>query len=154
MAEFCSDGKIAAAAVTLRWMPELHPEGVPIRVVLCDDVAMLRGLLREELEHESDVEVIGEARDGVEVVEVAERLQPEVVVLNLVMPRRDGLEAIPLLRALDRPPEVLVFSGYRREQMAERTRALGAVAYVEKGGKPGEIREVVRTLADGLRRSS
>jgi DNA-binding NarL/FixJ family response regulator len=120
-------------------------------VVVCDDVPALRELLREELRDESGLTVVGEACDGVQVVEVAERLRPEVVVLNLMMPRRDGLEAIPLLRALDAPPEVLVFSGYDAENAGARARSLGAVEYVQKGGSPGDIRRAVLTVAADLR---
>jgi DNA-binding NarL/FixJ family response regulator len=75
-------------------------------------------------------------------------------VLNLAMPRRDGLEAIPLLRSVDGAPAILVFSGYDGEQMAEPTRSLGGPPYVQKGGRAAEIREIIRTLAADLRASS
>lgn len=126
----------------------------PVRVVLCDDVAMLRDLMREELQADDTVDVVGEAADGIEVVELARRVRPEIVVLNLLMPRRDGLEALPLLRALDRAPEILVFSGYSAEQMEPRALALGAAAYVQKGGSPGEIRDAVGALVRQLREPS
>ena len=69
----------------------------PISVVVCDDVPELRRLLREALEQDGEMQVVGEAEDGRDAIEVIERLQPDVVVLDLSMPQLDGLEAIPLI---------------------------------------------------------
>lgn len=120
----------------------------PVRVVLCDDVAMLRELLRYELEEDDDVRVVGEASDGLESVRMVADLKPDVVVLDLAMPGLDGLEAIPLMRAIDPPPQIVVHSGFDSELMSERVLALGAARYIEKGGDLSVVRNAVRALVE------
>lgn len=119
-----------------------------IRVLICDDVALLRELLRYELEEDDDVVVIGEAADGAEGVRMAGELKPDIVVLDLAMPGLDGLEAITLMREVDPAPAILVHSGFDAEMMADRVLALGAARYLEKGGKLGEVREAVREIIE------
>src|SRR6476469_2058650 len=97
-----------------------------IRVLLCDDVAMLRELLRYELEEDDGVVVVGEADNGLDGVRLVSELQPDVVVLDLAMPGIDGLEALSLMRAATKPPAVLVHSGFDAATMRERVLALGA----------------------------
>lgn len=119
-----------------------------IRVLLCDDVAMLRELLRYELEEDDDVVVIGEADNGLDGVRLVHELQPDVVVLDLAMPGIDGLEALTQMVAAAHPPEVLVHSGFDAATMRERVVALGAAGYLEKGGNLREVRDAVRQLMD------
>lgn len=114
-----------------------------IRVLLCDDVAMLRELLRYELEEVDDVVVVGEADNGIDGVRLVKELQPDVVVLDLAMPGIDGLEALTLMREVANPPAVLVHSGFDAETMRDRVLALGATAYLEKGGNLREVRDAV-----------
>jgi len=83
-----------------------------ISVVVCDDVPELRRLLREALSEGDDMEVVGEASDGREAIEVIERLQPDVVILDLSMPELDGLEAIPLIHQVAPAAEICIFSGF------------------------------------------
>jgi DNA-binding NarL/FixJ family response regulator len=126
----------------------------PVRVVLCDDVAMLRELLRYELEEDDDVRVVGEASDGLESVRMVSDLKPDVVVLDLAMPGLDGLEAIPLMRAVAPPPQIVVHSGFDAELMRGRVLALGAALYVEKGGMLSAVRAAVRELIESGRARS
>jgi DNA-binding NarL/FixJ family response regulator len=120
-----------------------------IRVLICDDVAMLRELLRYEIEEDDDMVVVGEADNGIDGVRLVEELRPDVVILDLAMPGIDGLEALTLMRAAPDPPAVVVHSGFDASTMRDRVLALGAASYVEKGGKLGEVRTVVRQLMDG-----
>jgi DNA-binding NarL/FixJ family response regulator len=117
-----------------------------IRVLICDDVAMLRELLRYELEEADDVLVVGEADNGLDGVRLVEELRPDVVVLDLAMPGIDGLEALSLMRAVADPPHVLVHSGFDSATMNDRVVALGAAAYIEKGGPLDELRSAVRRV--------
>ena len=117
-----------------------------IRVLLCDDVAMLRELLRYELEEDDGVVVVGEADNGLDSVRLVEELQPDVVVLDLAMPGIDGLEALTLMREASPSPHVIVHSGFDASTMRERVLALGAAAYLEKGGNLGEVSTAVRTV--------
>src|SRR5689334_10942423 len=117
-----------------------------IRVLVCDDVAMLRELIRYELEEDEGVVVVGEADNGLDSVRMVEELHPDVVVLDLAMPGVDGLEAITMMREVSNPPIILVHSGFDAETMRDRVLALGAERYLEKGGNLREVREAVREV--------
>ena len=119
----------------------------PISGVVCDDVPELRRLLRECLEHGGEMKVVGEAADGREALEVIERLQPDVVVLDLSMPQLDGLEAIPLIHQLAPKAEICVFSGFEEGRVAEVALRLKASRYVRKGAPLEDLRTAVRELA-------
>lgn len=125
----------------------------PCRVVVCDDFEMLRELMRYELEEEDDVRVVGEAGDGLESVRLVRELRPDVVVLDLAMPELDGLEAIPLMLAVEPPPKIVVHSGFDADLMGPRVLAAGATRYVEKGGELTAVRTAVREVIDEGRRS-
>jgi len=109
---------------------------------------MLRELLRYELEEDDDVRVVGEASDGLESVRMARDLKPDVVVLDLAMPGLDGLEAIPLMRSIDKPPQIVVHSAFDSDLMRARVLALGAALYIEKGGDLSAVREAIRGLIE------
>jgi DNA-binding NarL/FixJ family response regulator len=119
----------------------------PIRVLLCDDVPDLRMLLRLNLETDGDVQVIGEAGDGIEAVEQARDLQPDIVLLDLSMPRLDGLEAIPLIREAAPDAAIVVFSGFLTELVAKQVLEAGATSYLEKGTPHEELIGAIRAAA-------
>lgn len=116
------------------------------RVLLCDDVDMLRELLRYELEQDGDLVVVGEADNGLDSVRLAGELRPDVVVLDLAMPGIDGLEALSQMREIADPPEVVVHSGFDADSMRDRVLALGAARYLEKGGNLGDVKVAVREV--------
>ena len=120
---------------------------VAIRVFLCDDVPAMRIVLRVVLEEDGDIAVVGEAGDGEEALSGIEGLQPDVVVLDLSMPRLDGLEALPRIREVAPDAKVIVFSGYAEERMGALARERGATRYLEKGFDLEEVREAVREAA-------
>lgn len=117
-----------------------------IRVLVCDDVAMLRELIRYEVEEDDDVVVVGEADNGLDSVRLVRELQPDVVVLDLAMPGLDGLEALAQIAEIESPPAVLVHSGFDAATMRDRVLALGASRYLEKGGNLREVRDAVREV--------
>ena len=117
-----------------------------IRVYLLDDVPAMRLVLRTVLELEN-IDVVGESGDGSEGVREIERLQPDVVVLDLSMPGLDGLEAIPLIHERSPKAEIVVFSGFTRAQMGERALSRKASRYVEKGEPLEAVLEAVLDLA-------
>ena len=119
----------------------------PISVVVCDDVPELRRLAQIVLEEDGEMQVVGEAGTGREAVEVSERLQPDVVVLDLSMPEMDGLEAIPLIHQVAPNAEIVVFSGFEEGKVAEVALAMKASRYVRKGAPLEELRDAVRDLA-------
>ena len=115
-----------------------------VRIVVCDDVAEMRALLRVALEEDPTLTVVGEAGDGAAGVEVVRELQPDVVVLDLSMPGLDGFEAIPLIHDVAPDASIVVFSGYAAAEIAERALALDATQYVQKGEPMESVRDAVR----------
>lgn len=103
------------------------------RVVLADDAADLRLILRLRLSKLSDIEVVAEASDGQEAIELVEELRPDVVVLDLSMPRLDGLQAAQQLRASHPDLRIIVLSGYPSASMEALALEAGADVYIEKG---------------------
>ena len=108
-------------------------------VLICDDNDAIRELLRAIVDESPSMRVVGEAVDGNETILEAVRLQPNVILLDLAMPNRNGLEALPELRRLVPNAQVIVFSGFAGAAIAEQVLALGAVSYLEKGADPETI---------------
>ena len=103
------------------------------RVLVVDDAANLRELLTVLLDVEDDFEVVGTAADGVQALEKAESLNPDIVLLDLAMPVMDGLQALPGLRERLPLARIVIFSGFEHEALAREALAAGADAYIEKG---------------------
>jgi DNA-binding NarL/FixJ family response regulator len=116
----------------------------PIRVLVCDDVEAFRALMRYTLQEDPGIEVVGEAADGMAAIGAAERLQPDVVLLDLTMPVLDGIDAIPAVLARAPGTRVVALSGWGAERMADAALEQGAVAYVEKSDDVQAIRAAVR----------
>jgi DNA-binding NarL/FixJ family response regulator len=122
---------------------------VAYSAVIVDDVPHIRALFRMFLE-DAGVAVIGEGRTGVEAVEQAVRLAPDVIVLDLSMPEMDGLQAITQIRRRAPKTQVVVVSGFAASRMASLALEVGAAAYVEKGAPEAEIiAAVLDACADG-----
>ena len=112
-----------------------------IRVLLADDVPDIRSLLRLAVERDGRFEVVGEASDGVEAVELAKQHQPDLVVLDVAMPKMDGLQAIPKVREhLAENGRIVVVSGFTSDTVGPRAIEICADAYLEKG--KGSIRSM------------
>ena len=118
-----------------------------VDVYLCDDVPELRQLLRIILEEDPGVRVVGESGDAEAGIEEIAELQPHVVLLDLSMPGRDGLEALPVIRRVAPGTAVVVFSGFTEARMASLVLEAGADRYIEKGEPLERVREVVREVA-------
>jgi len=116
------------------------------RVLVVDDAEDLRTLLRMRMESRAGLQVVGEAADGVAAVELASELQPDLVMLDLAMPRMDGLEALPLIRAAVPGVRVIVLSGFNERTLAERAIEAGADRYVVKGGSMRELLDLIDTV--------
>lgn len=121
------------------------------RLVLVDDNADVRELLRVVLsDPNSPFEVVAEACDGLEAIEVARAHQPDFVLLDLAMPRMDGVEALPRIRKVAPDAKVVIHSAFKKERLWSRVEASGAVAYLEKGISPDELISELTTLAGVL----
>lgn len=123
-------------------MPVVH------RVLVADDVDDLRHLVTLSLERSGRFQVVAEAANGADAVELAERLQPDLCLLDMSMPVMDGLEALPKIRAVAPGCIVVVLSGFDAERMAATALARGAAGYIAKGLRPDDlVREVLGYLA-------
>ena len=120
-----------------------------IRVILCDDHAMVRRGIRETLSEAVDIQVSGEASSYAEVREVIRHAACDVLVLDLSMPGRGGLEVLSSLRESDSPIKVLIVSMFPEDQYAIRCLRAGAQGYLNKAGEPAELIQAVRTVAQG-----
>lgn len=120
-----------------------------LRVVVVDDTVDLRLLLRIHLERDGRFEIAGEAGDGQEGLEVAHETRPDAIVLDLAMPRMDGLTALPLLREAHPETAIVVLSGFAAGRLQERVLEAGADAYVAKGT---DFDELAEHLLEGRRR--
>lgn len=108
-------------------------------VLLADDVPDLRLLVRMALEASGRFEVVAEAEDGVQAVDLAGWHQPDLVILDLSMPRQDGLESLPQILAASPDSKVIVLSGFQAERLAPAALDMGAVSYLEKGLPPAQL---------------
>jgi DNA-binding NarL/FixJ family response regulator len=121
----------------------------PVRVVLADDHAVLRAGLKAVLAAAPDVIVVGEASGGVEAVALAERLAPQVVVMDLDMPGGDGETATRAICALPTPPKVLILSLHTEEERLLPLLDAGASGYLAKDAADRELVEAIRVVASG-----
>lgn len=125
-----------------------------IRVALVDDQALFRAGVRMLLESQPDLEVVGEAGDGVAGVELARRERPDVVLMDVRMPAQDGIAATEqILAAADRdgvaPPRVLVLTTFDLDENAARAIRAGASGFVLKDADPEFLLAAVRTVHQG-----
>lgn len=127
--------------------------GSGIGVLICDDVDAMRLLLTSVVESHPGLRVVGEARDGYEAVTEARRLQPDVVLLDLSMPRRTGLDALPELRQVAPAAEVIVLSGFIASTIEADVLALGAARFIEKGADPDDIIAAIEEVTAARRLS-
>lgn len=120
-----------------------------IRVVIADDHAVVRQGLRSFLEVQADIDVVGEASDGAEAVRLVNSLRPDVIVMDLVMPRVDGIEAIRQIRATGSAARVIVLTSFADDQKVFAAVRAGAAGYLLKDVRPQELAEGIRTVNRG-----
>lgn len=125
------------------------PGGPPWRILLADDDVDVRALLRMTIEAVGPYVVVGEAGDGEEVVRLASALRPHLVILDLSMPRTDGLQALPRLLASCPETKVIALSGLAEGTVAGQALAAGAAQYVEKGTHMDLATVIHQVLTDG-----
>ena len=118
-----------------------------IRVLLVDDVEDLRVMFRLSFERDARFEVVGEAGDGQEALERARVLQPDVILLDIAMPRLDGLQAIPLLHEAAPEAKILMLSGFEAARVAQKALELTASGFVEKGAPTSHIADLVEAVS-------
>lgn len=119
------------------------------RVILCDDHAVVRRGIRDTLADAPDIEVVAETGSYSEVRDALRSTPCDVLVLDLSLPGRGGLDVLASLKDTDLQVRVLIVSMYPEDQYAIRCLRAGAQGYVNKAGDPSELVEAVRTVAQG-----
>jgi two-component system, NarL family, invasion response regulator UvrY len=120
-----------------------------IKVLLCDDHALIRRGIRDTLTDARDIEVVGEASDYGELRALLRQHACDVLVLDINLPGRSGLDALHALKDEGSPVKVLIVSMYPEDQYALRALRAGAHGYVNKGGDPQLLVQAVHTVAQG-----
>jgi DNA-binding NarL/FixJ family response regulator len=120
-----------------------------IRTLVIDDEALVRVGLRMILESVDDVTVVGEAEDGADAVEAVRRCQPDVVLMDIRMPRLDGLAATVALRQLRDPPRILILTTFDVDDHVFRALQAGADGFLLKDTPPLDLVQAVRVVAAG-----
>jgi DNA-binding NarL/FixJ family response regulator len=124
---------------------------VTIKVLLVDDQDLVRTGVRMILEAEDDLDVVGEARDGGEAIAMARRLRPDVILMDVRMPRMDGVEATRRLTALDPPlpSQVLILTTYDLDEYVFAALRAGAAGFLLKHAPSDALVDGIRTVARG-----
>lgn len=120
-----------------------------IRVLIVDDHAVVRQGLRAFLQTQDDVEIAGEAADGDEAIRQVRELVPDVVLMDLVMPKLDGIAAIREMRALSPSTKVLVLTSFADDDKVFAAVKAGAAGYLLKDVRPQELGDAIRTVYRG-----
>ncbi|TSE25205.1 Response regulator UvrY [Tepidimonas sediminis] len=120
-----------------------------IRVVLCDDHAVVRRGIRDTLQEATDIRVVAEAGSYPELREALRREQPDVLLLDVDLPGRSGLEILSVLHDEGSPVRTIIVSMYPEDQYAIRCLRAGAMGYLNKGGDPQALIAAVRSVAQG-----
>ena len=120
-----------------------------IRVLIADDQALVRGGFRMILEAQEDIEVVGEAADGDQALAAVAELAPDVVVIDLVMPNTDGIEAIRRLKATAPATRAIVLSSFIEDDKLFPAVRAGAAGYLLKDVQPQELVAAIRTVHGG-----
>lgn len=122
---------------------------MPIRVLLADDHTVVRQGLRAFLETDRGIELVGEAKDGAEALRLAQRLRPDVVVMDLVMPGMDGFAATAAIRSELPDTEVVALTSVLEDAAVVGAVRAGAIGYLLKSAEPEELRTAIRAAAAG-----
>lgn len=126
-------------------MKETHE----ITILIVDDHAVVRQGTRTFLESQSCMRVIGEAESGQQAIQIAKQNYPDVVLMDLVMPDMDGVQATRKLKQISPSIQVIIFSSYHKDEHIFPAIKAGALSYLLKDSRPGELAEAVRKAADG-----
>jgi len=122
-----------------------------IRVLLAEDQSMVLGALAALLELETDIEVVGRARDGAEALRLARETRPDVVVTDIEMPGMTGLDLAAALRREEKPPRVVILTTFGRSGYLRRALDAGAAGYLLKDAPADRLADAIRRVHAGLR---
>jgi DNA-binding NarL/FixJ family response regulator len=121
----------------------------PLRVLIADDYPAILRMVREIIEGQSHLVVVGEAFDGAQALELAESLRPDVIILNVVMPKMSGFEVARRIHAFLPTAAIIILSTHKDAQFIERARQVGASGYVHKPDAGTELVNAINTTSQG-----
>lgn len=122
---------------------------LPVGLLLVDDDPLIRAGLRTILSNDPGIEILGEADNGVRAIELAARLQPQVIMMDIRMPQLDGLGAMQRVLAENPDAKVLILTTFGEEEYIDRAMAGGASGFMLKSSGPEELIGAVHSVADG-----
>ena len=120
-----------------------------IRVLLVEDEAIVREGIAAILGYQEEIEITGQAKDGIEAVELAVKTKPDVILLDLQMPRQDGLTTIPMLKEKLPSTHILVLTSFADSDRVYQAIKCGAVGYMLKDATPTQLMQGIRDVAEG-----
>lgn len=121
----------------------------PIRVLIVDDHAMVRRGLAAFLKAKPDLRLVGEASDGAEAIVLCEQLQPEVVLMDLLMPEMSGMEATRMIRSRCPAVKVIALTSFDDRELVREALAAGALSYLLKNVSAEDLAEAIRAAHSG-----
>lgn len=131
-------------------MTDANSKSNPIRILIVDDHAVVREGLRSFIQIKPDMEVVGEGEDGIEAVEKGIALKPDVILLDIVMPRMNGVTAIERLNAEGSKSRILVITSFAEDEQIFPAIKAGALGYLLKDSKPQELIQAIRDVCQGI----
>ena len=124
-------------------------KGQPIKVVFVDDQPIVRKGIRAYLGEHEDISMVGEAANGLEAVKLTEQLEPDVVLLDLLMPEMDGTETIKRILAVRPNQRIIVLTAYFQDDKIIQAVREGACGYVRKDALPGKLIQCIKKVYAG-----
>lgn len=121
----------------------------PITVIIVDDHAVVRQGLIAFLQTQEDIEVIGEAENGIQLLELLPHSVPDVLLMDLIMPDMDGVEATRRVKTISPHTQVIIFTSYYKDEHIFPAVRAGALSYILKDSKPEELADAIRKAARG-----
>jgi DNA-binding NarL/FixJ family response regulator len=127
----------------------MRTEGVPARLLIADDHALAREGMRSMLANEPDLQIVGEAKDGEEALNLCRRFRPELILMDVRMPKMDGLEATRAIKEVSPQTAILMVSTYESQEYLVEAIKAGAAGYVLKEATKGQLLSTLRGVLDG-----
>lgn len=121
-----------------------------LKILLADDHDLVRNGIKNFLESEEEFEIVGEAKNGIEAIEKNKGLQPDLVLLDISMPEKNGLEAVPEILSASHNPKIIMLSMYLDEQYINSCMEAGVHGYIHKGADKDELVNGVKKVMEGV----